>query len=120
RHSFLLIFIAINLLIYFKNTNPKPSRFVNLIASASFGIYLIHTHPITLTFVFRQILNLPGYYNNGNMFYLQNIVYVIDLFAVCVVIDLIRQYALELPLTKLFTKLFGKIHKNSYTGKKCT
>jgi len=101
---------ALGLFLFFKNLKVKGNRAVNLIASGAFGVYLLHDHSARVrewlwleTFDARPFLARP-------VALVWHILWVtLAIFAVGVLIDLFRQYALERPLFRLLDKTkFGK------------
>jgi len=101
---------ALGLFLFFKNLHVKGSRAVNLIASGAFGVYLLHDHSKPLRdwlwlklFDARPLLARPAVLA-------WHIVWVVlVIFAVGILVDLFRQYALEKPLFLLIDKTkFGK------------
>ena len=84
-HS-LAIFIA------FTYLKPTYNKFINIIASATFGVYLIHTHPCIWISIWQCFSNVP------------NIVAIVVVYIGSTIIELLRQHMIEKPFLKLFDK----------------
>lgn len=97
---------------YFKNIHLKYNKVINLIASASFGVLLIHANSDTMRqWLWRDTLHNVGAFTT-EWCYLHFACSVIGVYVICTVIDLLRLYLLEKPLFKLFDKfIFLKQHK---------
>lgn len=99
-----MIVTCVFLFLGFKNLKIKNSKIINKIATTTFGIYLIHEHPLM-----RNVLN-----NFINSLQLTNSIYLIPLsliiglviFIVCSCIDFMRIQFIE---KKLFDKLYSKL-----------
>lgn len=71
---------------------PTYNRIVNIVASATFGVYLIHIHPVFMVF-FLRFFSLPP------------IILLVAVYIGCTVIELLRQFIIEKPFLKLVGKL---------------
>ena len=75
---------------FFKNLNIKYNRFINTVAGTTFGIYLIHENRLLNKFMYHRIFNLD-YFINSRFLILYMLLCVIVIFAVCSLIEFIRQ-----------------------------
>lgn len=108
-NKLLAIQFAIFLFLFFKNLKIKPNKFINLVASTTFGVLLIHTSTQAVRdFIWFDLFKILKIYPTS-YFYLKAIGIVLALYVVCVIIDLIRIYAIERPFFKLYDKLAEKI-----------
>ena len=87
---------------FFKNIRIKYSKVINTIAASTFGVLLIHANSDTMRqWLWKDTLNNVGHYSDSLM-PLYAFCCVIGVFAVCVVIDLLRIQFIE----KLFFKFW--------------
>lgn len=103
-HKLFAVLIAVSAFLAFKNMKLKYNKFINTVASATFGVLLIHANSDTMRqFLWKDILDVAGQYESG-MLWLHAILSVIGVYVVCVVIDLLRIYFIETPLFKVLDK----------------
>lgn len=90
------VLVAVSSFILFVNLPIKNSGFINMIASSTFGVLLIHTASDTMRkWLWEDTLcNAKMYYSKW--LYLHSILSVIGVFAVCTFIDLLRKKTLIL------------------------
>ena len=86
------------------------NRFTNIIASTTFGIYLIHDNIFIRNFLWRTLLNCPEMANKS-YFVFYAIASVVGVFVVCCAIDLLRQHLVENPVEKLCNRLIKNRQK---------
>ncbi len=110
-HSVTSVMLALGLFLFFKNIHVKPSRTINLVASTSLGVYLIHEHPLLWKFLWVRLFHSADYGMQVPGFWLHIAWVVPTVFLMGMVVDLIRQYALERPLFKLIDKIALKRKK---------
>ena len=98
---------------FFKNINIKCNKFINEISSATFAVFLIHSSsPSMRVFLWEHLLNIKGHYCDKFLF-VYAIVCVLLVYAICILIDLMRIRFIEKPL-------FNKLSKNEgYTAICC-
>lgn len=97
RHSILFFANSIFMFYIFKNIKLKNSKFINIIASTTFGIYLFHENQIfsirnyiynwTQKNIFKQISIA-----NSNYLLIFYVVEILGIFGIGIIIDLIRQF----------------------------
>lgn len=68
---------------------------INMIASATFGVYLIHNNTYMKPFLWKYVLGLPESVYDTPYLIPHMMISVLVVFALCVVIDLIRQWTVE-------------------------
>jgi len=100
------IFIA-SILIFIGFTRMNfSSRFINLISSATFGVYLIHDAFYPRYVIWTEIVNATQYtYSNKLIPY--SIISILSVFVICVIIEIIRIFTIE----KLYMKLIKYLSK---------
>lgn len=104
----LAVALGFSSFMFFKNIHFE-SRCINTIASAMFGVLLIHANSDTMrAWLWGDLLKNTTYFNS-QWLYLHAIGCVLAIVIVCASIDLIRQYVLEKPLFRwLDGKYFNK------------
>ena len=95
---------ALFLFMIFKETKMGYHKWINVIASATFGVYLIHDHYCVRPYLWTTLIHGADY-QESSMVIPYSIGVVLLIFAVCTVIDLIRQATVE----KLYLNLVDKI-----------
>jgi hypothetical protein len=109
----LCILSSLTLFLFFVNLSNESqlsSKFINMIATTTFGIYLIHENSYIRKFLYIKLLNCPVQFTKPYfpIFLLFSIVLT---FVACILIDLIRQYLIEKPIFMLFNHFFKKAKK---------
>lgn len=103
--AILAVVVSVSSFMFFKNLSIKHSSVINLIASGTFGVLLIHAHSSAMrNWLWRDTVDVIAHYG-APYYWLYAIGVVILVFAVCCAIDIVRQYTLEKPL---FARLFDK------------
>ena len=100
------ILTALFLFLAFKNINinKKFNKFINTIASATFGVYLIHENRLVRKFLWLNILHISKF-ATSNLLIPYSIFAIFLVFVVCTMIELIRIYLIEKNYMKLVNKL---------------
>lgn len=107
-----IIVLAILIFNIFKNINIKCSKIINLLASTTLGIYLIHENVFLRKIIWQKLfIIIPK--TNVLSLCLAGLLEIVVVFTVCACIDIIIQNT----IIKLMNKLIIYIHKNSRTGK---
>lgn len=88
---------AVALFLFFKNLPMRHNRLINLAATATFGVLLIHTHSDLSPWLWGDVLNVKGHFAS-HLLWLHAIAACAGIYLVCVIIDLLRQRLLERPL----------------------
>ena len=107
--SILLILFAISIFYIFKNITLK-SNIINFIASSTLGIYLIHDNYLIRHWIWREFFP-NNQYLYSNLLILHCIAKVIGIFVVCIIIDKLRIYLIEKPLSKYGEKIYEFLEK---------
>ena len=82
--------MAICLFLTFKQSKIKNIKFLNLVASFTLGIYLIHDNNFVRGYIWNNLFNC-GYHSQYNYFVVFAIVAVIVVFVACSIIEYLRQ-----------------------------
>lgn len=115
RNSLLTFLSALALFMLFEKTRINYSRFINSIASATFGVYLIHDNWMVRSFLWQRLFN-NARYQDTIMVIPYSLIVVLLVYVACTIIDLIRQKVFEKPYmfvvnkySKLWLKPFEKM-----------
>lgn len=103
-----ILIISILMLLGFLNMNIKSNRFINTIASSTFGIYLIHDHEVIRNLLWKNIFHVTDY-SNRKIFIPYSIFVIVIVFISCSAIELLRQFIFEKNYTKYVNNIAGKI-----------
>lgn len=100
----LAVFTSVCMFLYFKNLNVKYHKWINTIATTTFGIFLIHTNgDFMRQWLWKDVLNNVGMYDHDLMV-IHAVASVIVIFVICAVIDHFRIKWLEDPLFNYLNK----------------
>lgn len=88
---------------FFKNLQIKNNKIVNIIASTTFGVYLIHENPLLNKVIWHKIFKFDNFMES-KILILYMIFATVITFICCSVIDLIRQKIIEQPMMKIIDK----------------
>lgn len=94
RGSILIIAIAYALFKYFTNIKPYENKFINIVSSCTFGVYLIHDNNYMREYLWGNIFD-NSKYAESNYLIVHFILSVIIVYVACTVIEYIRKYVLE-------------------------
>ncbi len=86
----------------FRNMKITHNRFINLIASTTFGIYLIHENSYLNKILWHRIFKMDAYLNSKFLLPYM-LLAVILTFTACSLIDFLRQNIIEKPVLKIFS-----------------
>lgn len=73
---------------------PFYNKFVNTIASATFGVYLIHENPYVSNVLWTKVFHCDAYQNRLMLIPL-SVIAILAVFAVCIVLELIFKNTIE-------------------------
>lgn len=114
-HKLLAVLMAISLFMLFKNIKIRYSKTINMIASTTFGVLLIHANSdIMRKLIWQDIFNVKGQYYSKDLC-VHTILTVLIVYVICVCIDLVRIKLIEKPLFSFlesknnFNKLCDKV-----------
>ncbi len=109
-NKFLAVITAFSLFMFFKNIKISYNRFINVVASSTFGVLLIHANSdIMRQWLWRDTLNNAGMYNSPYL-YIHAICSVLAVYCICVVIDQIRIRLIEKPFFMLWDKYSPRVN----------
>ncbi len=92
--SVLTLLSALSIFMVFKSINLGYHKWINIIASATFGVYLIHDNRIIRKFLWEELFKVNSY-SNSALLIPYSICVVLLIYTVCTIIDLLRQILFE-------------------------
>ena len=104
--SFALFAISLFMFIGFKNMNIKDNDYINIIAKATFGVYLIHDNIFVRPYLWN-LVNAPKY-TNSVFIIIYSILIVIVIYSICTIIELLRIKFIEEKYMKKINNIFKK------------
>ncbi len=101
--------------VFFKNVRMPYIQVINIIASASFGVLLIHANSDTMRqWLWRDMLQNAVVFNTP-LCYLHFACSVLGIYFICTAIDLMRIYLLEKPFFRFYDKKSQQIYLKFYS-----
>ena len=111
-NTFWAVAVGVCSFMFFKNIKLKYSAFINTVAASTFGVLCIHANSDTMRqWLWKDTLDNVGHYDSSIM-PLYAIGSIVGVFAVCVVIDILRIKFVEKPFFKFWDK-----HWDSFNAK---
>lgn len=103
----LVLVITVCMFMVFNNLNMKYHKWINIVASTTFGVYLIHDNEYVRTFLWQTVFKQVCYYKSP-FIVPYSFFAVFTVFIACTLIELLRQKTVE----KIFMKVInGKFEK---------
>ena len=104
--SFALFAISLFIFIGFKNMKINDNAYINILAKATFGVYLIHDS----NFIRPWLWNLinAGKYSNSWFIIVYSLIMVFLIYTICTVIELLRIKFIEEKYMKKINNIFKK------------
>lgn len=95
-----ILIISLLLLKGFLQINIKPNRVINIISSATFGVYLIHDNGYVRPFIWKTVFKNAAY--SESKYLIPYSIFVIAIvFVICTIIELLRIYIFEKKYLKI-------------------
>lgn len=104
------IAVAVLLFYLFKNINLSNIKLINIISSATFGVYLIHDSNYIRPLIWKTIFHVNDY-QNASYFIPYSIGVCLAVYAACTLVELLRIYILEKNYMKLVYRSEAKLNK---------
>ena len=104
------LLISLFLFLTFKNMKIKYSKVINIIGSATFGIYLIHDSEYARTFLWHTIFKTVSY-SNTYILIPYSLLVILIVFVGCLIIELLRIYLVEKKSLKFINMISTFIDK---------
>lgn len=104
-HKLFAFLVALFAFLTFKNWHLPQSRFINTVASTTFGVFLIHTATDGMRkWLWQDLVDVPHAYSFTFLTLVgYSILVMVVVFAVCSMLDYLRIRLIERPLFKLFS-----------------
>ena len=110
-NTLLAVLESICAFMFFNNLKIKNSKVINVTASATFGVLLIHANSDTMrSWLWGDVLNVVGVHTQGNG-YLHIVLSILGVYFVCTAIDLVRINILEKPMLKRCDAVLPKFER---------
>ena len=107
EHSLLLLAIAVFLFLGFQKLKIQ-SKFINIVAGSTFGIYLIHDYLHFRIVLWKTVFHFPDF-QDSILLIPYSIFSVLIIFVVCCIIDLVRRYVFEPVYLKLLNYVLSPL-----------
>lgn len=104
------LLISISLFMVFATLQMKCHKWINVIASGTFAVYLIHDHDTVRTFLWHDLFQ-NRLYQNSPFIVVYSVLAVLAVFIVCVLIDFVRQLVFERIYMSFVDKYSEKLLK---------
>ncbi len=114
-HKLLAFGVGTLVFLFFNNLKMKNNRFINTVASTTFGVLLIHANSEAMRqWLWRDLLNVPGMYE-WNLLPLigASIGIMVGVFVVCSLIDYLRILFIERPFFRWIDKHSNDIEEKT-------
>lgn len=111
RNSIITLIIAIELIIGFIKLKEKHNNLINIISSATFGVYLIHDNIYMRPYIWNSIFNNQEMYDSEYLI-IHAIFAISIVYIICTFIDLMRQKTIEKIYIFFIDKYLVFVEKN--------
>lgn len=101
--NYLCVICSLSIFVMFSNFKQFNNKFINIVSSATFGVYLIHDNNFIRSVLWGEILHCREM-SQSNYYILFAICVILGVYIVCTLIDLMRIYIIEKPLFKWINK----------------
>ena len=89
-----VLLVSVSLFMAFAKLNMKYHKWINVLGSATFGVYLLHDHKLIRNPVWVKLFHSADY-QNSLILIPYSIAVVLAVYAICTLIDLLRQQTVE-------------------------
>lgn len=108
--SLTILLISLSIFLLFRNIGHFTNRAINIIASATLGIYLIHDHPLIREKIYNNLFHCVDHYGFPEMIsYCLFVTFTI--YVTSLIIELIRIYIIDRPFMDLITPFLKTAHE---------
>ena len=95
-----ILLISSTLFMAFATLKMRYHQWINVIASATFGVYLIHDHNLVRPFLWLRVFK-DAQYQDSLLLIPYSIMAAAMIYAVCTLVDLLRQQTVEKAYMKM-------------------
>lgn len=100
QHKLNTLLISISIFMLFKKIKIKNNKLINQIASATFGVYLIHDNSFIRCIMWQDLLKTANF--KDTLFFIPHtIMCCIWVYISCTIIELLRKKIIEKPMMKI-------------------
>lgn len=110
-NSIFIFISSISFLVGFSKINIKYRKGLNLIASSTFGVYLIHDNLLCRPFLWNDLFKNATYINS-NKIYIHAIVVIMAVYIICTLVDFCRKFLFEKTFFVFVEKIKDLYYKN--------
>ena len=110
RNSLLILTAAVGLFTLAVYARPFKNDFINAVAGCTFGVYLIHDHPLVRELLWKDWLHWGHYFTSGS-FIPRLIGSVVLVYAVCTAVEWLRQKTVAKPMEAAIDSLLSRLLK---------
>lgn len=89
-----ILLISVSLFMAFAKLKMKYHKWINVLASATFGVYLLHDHQLVRKYIWVKIFHCADY-RNSLILIPYSIAVVAAVYIICTLVDLLRQQTIE-------------------------
>lgn len=100
-----VLLMTTSLFMIFATLKMNYYRWINVIASATFGVYLIHEQPVVRDFLWLKLFQ-NAKYQDSVMLIPYSIAVCVIVYTVCTLLDLLRQFTVEKLLVAFINSRF--------------
>jgi Acyltransferase family. len=104
--DFFVLLASIFLILFFSNLDVSYNKYINIVSSTTFGIYLIHDNGSVRSFLWNNYFRLFEITKSKDLI-LNSIGIIFLIFFICMIIDLIRKFIIEILLKKKIDQFYG-------------
>ena len=106
-NAILALLVGVTTFMFFKNLKMSHNKFINAVASTTFGVLLIHANSNAMRhWLWRDTIDCMGHYDLP-YYYLYAPAAVLGVFAVCSAIDYVRIHTVETWFFRYYDKYWG-------------
>ncbi len=105
------LIIGIFLFMIFASIKPFYNKLINVIASATFGVYLIHEYPYDKYSNWGTVFKIISKHSGGFLTIIYSVLFIAILYILFTIIDLLRAYTIAVPANYLVDKTADKLIK---------
>ena len=109
-YSVTVLLMSLSLFLLLNNTKHFSCKPINILASATLGVYLIHEQPYVRDVIYNDFFHCTEHFGSPDMVPYCLFV-MIGIYCICVPIELARLYLLEKPFMKIITPHLENIHR---------
>lgn len=110
NYNVFLVIASFLLFLAFTKVKVKNNKKINMLASATFGVYLIHENHLVASFLWTHVFNVT-LYQSSLLIIPYSILTALFVYLMCSIIDIIRQRTIEQPILKLIDKCYAPLNK---------